>query len=135
MARTTTSARLESIDRRLLRVEEILPTLATKDDLKGMPTVDDPKGFVTTAILHQALAEHSAREGKIMREFVLETLQNGLDAQRHALKADMRALIEEERERWKVLADGLAAVVADLHRVEEESKARDRALLDQLANR
>ncbi len=38
---------VKNIDLRLERVEQILPTLATKDDLRGVPTVDDPKGFLT----------------------------------------------------------------------------------------
>ena len=38
---------VRNIDLRLSRIEQILPTLATKDDLKGFPTQDDPKGFAT----------------------------------------------------------------------------------------
>jgi hypothetical protein len=48
MADTTSAARLENIDRRLARVEQILPTLATRKDLERLPTADDPKGFATT---------------------------------------------------------------------------------------
>lgn len=40
-------ARVKNIDERTQRIEQILPTLATKDDLKGFPTKDDPKGFAT----------------------------------------------------------------------------------------
>jgi hypothetical protein len=37
----------ENIDRRLDRIEQILPTLATKDDLKAFPTKDDMKAYAT----------------------------------------------------------------------------------------
>ena len=33
--------RLENIDRRVTRIEQILPTLATKDDLRAFATLDD----------------------------------------------------------------------------------------------
>ena len=39
--------RLEKLDRRLDRIEQILPTLATKDDLKGFPTKDDLAAYAT----------------------------------------------------------------------------------------
>ena len=39
--------KLENIDRRLSAVEQILPTLATKDDLKAFATKEDLKAFAT----------------------------------------------------------------------------------------
>ena len=41
------AATLQNLDTRLANVERILPTLATKDDLRGMHTAGDPKGFAT----------------------------------------------------------------------------------------
>ena len=38
---------LKNLDRRMSRVEQILPTLATKDDLKAFATKDDLKAFAT----------------------------------------------------------------------------------------
>ncbi len=38
---------LENLDHRVSRIEQILPTLAAKDDLKAFPTREDPKGFAT----------------------------------------------------------------------------------------
>jgi hypothetical protein len=37
----------ENLDRRLDRIEQILPTLATKDDLKAFATKDDVKAYAT----------------------------------------------------------------------------------------
>ena len=52
---------VKNIDLRLGRIEQILPTLATKDDLKGFPTADDPKGFVTKADLQGFPTEHDPK--------------------------------------------------------------------------
>jgi hypothetical protein len=40
-------ARIRNIDERTQRIEQILPTLATKDDLSHFPSKDDPMGFAT----------------------------------------------------------------------------------------
>ena len=52
---------VRNIDLRLARVEQILPTLATKDDLRGMPTVDDPKGFLTKKDAEAFLTKDDAK--------------------------------------------------------------------------
>jgi hypothetical protein len=39
--------RLDKLDHRLDRIEQILPMLATEDDLKGFATKDDLKAFAT----------------------------------------------------------------------------------------
>ena len=39
--------RFDNLDRRLDRIEQILPTLATKDDLTAYATKDDLKPFAT----------------------------------------------------------------------------------------
>jgi uncharacterized membrane protein YccC len=44
---------VKNIDRRLLRVEQILPGLATKDDLKTFATKEDLKAFATKDDLRQ----------------------------------------------------------------------------------
>ena len=38
---------LKSLDRRTSRIEQILPTLATKEDLKAFATKEDLKAFAT----------------------------------------------------------------------------------------
>lgn len=41
------TTQFENLDRRLARVEQILPTLATKDDLQGLATKEDLQGLAT----------------------------------------------------------------------------------------
>ena len=48
---------LKNLDRRLTNVEQILPTLATKEDLKAFATKDDLKAFATKDDLKEAFSE------------------------------------------------------------------------------
>lgn len=52
---------VRNIDLRLERVEQILPTLATKEDLRGVPTADDPKGFLTKKDAEAFLTKEDAK--------------------------------------------------------------------------
>ncbi len=96
----------------------------TKADIAGMPTVDDPKGFVTTADLDA----FGQRESRAMREFVLETIRHTNADLRADIRHDMLVLIEAERERWRVVADGLQATIASIGRVDEDARLRDAGL-------
>jgi hypothetical protein len=89
----------------------------TKADIAGMPTVDDPKGFITTADL-EAFGE---REGAAMRAFVVDAMAQ----LRMAINADTRVLLEAERDRWRVVADGLQAAIATITRVDDDARRRD----------
>jgi len=46
---------LKNLDRRLTNVEQILPTLATKEDLKAFATKEDLKALATKEELKQGL--------------------------------------------------------------------------------
>lgn len=48
---------LKNLDRRLTNVEQILPTLATKEDLKAFATKEDLKALATKEELKQGLSE------------------------------------------------------------------------------
>ena len=74
---------LKNLDRRLTKVEQILPTLATKEDLKGFATKDDLKAFATKDDLKEAFSE----------------------AKRHAVM-----LFERTQEQLGVLAEHLADI-------------------------
>ena len=144
---------VRNIDLRLERVEQILPTLATKDDLrgvptadewkgvltkddakafltkddaKGMPTVDDPKGFVTTADLN-AFGE---RESAAMRTFVLEVVEKSSAD----LRNEMRVLFEEQRTWFVAITDKIDSVCEELRSVDARSRERD-AVLDRRVTR
>jgi hypothetical protein len=128
---------VRNIDLRLQRVEQILPTLATKDDLKGMPTVDDPKGFATKEDLRAELRNYPtraevdamfAREGEVMRTFVLEVVEKSAADTRH----EMRVLFERQQTWFHTMLDAIGSVREDLRQVDAGSRARDAALDERL---
>jgi hypothetical protein len=91
---------LKNLDRRLTNVEQILPTLATKDDLKAFATKDELrealKDYPTKADLKEVLQACATKEE--MKEMFAET-------KRHAL-----VLFEQSQEKLEIIA----AHVADI---------------------
>ena len=68
---------IKNTDDRITRIEQILPTLATKDDLKAFATKDDLKDFPTRAEMTSAIRE----EGALTRahfDVVAENLQESI---------------------------------------------------------
>jgi hypothetical protein len=88
MADTTSADRLENIDRRLARVEQILPTLATRKDLERMPTVDDPKGFATTKDLKKFATKDDLK--RFATKDDLKRFATKDDLKRFATKDDLK---------------------------------------------
>ena len=78
---------LKNLDRRLLNVEQILPTLATKEDLKAYATKADLRGEI-----------------EILRK---ETKELFVEAKRHA-----SVLFEQTQEQLEIIA----SYVADISR-------------------
>jgi hypothetical protein len=107
---------LRSLDERLGRIEQILPTLATKDDLKAFPTADDPKGFAMKADLAgfatKGDLEAFATKGD------LEAFATKSDLTAFATKVDLeqglsglRTLIEDSRSDTRLLAEHVARLI------------------------
>ncbi len=65
---------LKNLDRRLTNVEQILPTLATKDDLKALATKDDLKAYATKEETKELFAE-ARRHASILFERTQEQLE------------------------------------------------------------
>lgn len=81
---TVIAKHLENLDHRLARAEQILPTLATKHDLKALATKEDLKGYATKEDLRaehdrlrldvQILLEHQDSKLQIIAEHVLSLM-------------------------------------------------------------
>ena len=54
-------AMMKNLEQRTSAVEQILPTLATKEDLKALATKEDLKAFVTKEELKEALKPFATR--------------------------------------------------------------------------
>jgi hypothetical protein len=83
MTETQMERQLENLDRRLARVEQILPTLATKTDLERFATKQDLERYATKEDLERFATKTDLVEGM----------------------AQQRALTESVREEVRALAD------------------------------
>ena len=100
MDATMIDEHLENIDRRLTRLEQILPTLATKDELTTLATKEELSAAVallaTKEELRAAVAPLATRDDI------------------HELRRHMEVLIEDQRSDTRLLAEHLSVVMSRL---------------------
>ena len=100
MDATMIDEHLENIDRRLTRLEHILPSLATKDELTTLATKEELSAAVallaTKEELRAAVAPLATRDDI------------------HELRRHMEVLIEDQRSDTRLLAEHLAVVMSRL---------------------
>jgi hypothetical protein len=128
MDRPTLETRVENFDRRLERVEQILPTLATKDDLKAFPTKEDVKVFLTKEDAKVFLTRKDAKVFATkadLAQYAVEQRAYLHGEFRRAILHDMRVLFEEQQHFIRVLAEGIQRCNERLARVDAESRSRD----------
>jgi hypothetical protein len=65
---------LKTLDRRLTNVEQILPTLATKEDLKAFATKEDLKAYATRQEMKE-LFDEAKRHAVVLFERTQEQLE------------------------------------------------------------
>lgn len=92
---------LKNLDRRLTNVEQILPTLATKEDLKAFATKEDLKAFATKEDL-KACATKEDLEALATKE----ELKQGLSE----VRAHAVMLFEQTQEQLGIIATHLADI-------------------------
>ena len=107
---------LESLDRRLATVEQILPTLAGKADLDRFATKTDLERFATKEDLERFATKEDlkrfATKIDLERFASKQDLREGLDgARRHA-----EVLFEAVRDDIRLVAEGLASLIQRLER-------------------
>jgi len=101
MDATMIDEHLENIDRRLTRLEQILPTLATKAELQTLATKDETKTLATRDEIKTLATKDE-----------LKTLATKDDI--HELRRHMEVLIEDQRSDTRLLAEHLAIVISRL---------------------
>lgn len=139
--------RLQNLETRLTAVEQKLPTLATKDDLKGFVTKDDSKRFATKQDLKRFATKEDLkrfatkedlkrfatkddlrtsleREGAAMRAFVLEVTQKLATD----LRSEMRVLFEAQNQKLDAFLDLYKTERERIDEVDAGSRHRDAAL-------
>ncbi len=100
-------AMVKNLDQRLSAVEQILPTLATKDDLKIFATKEDLKAFATKEDL-KAFATKEDLKNYPTRDEMNEKFE---EAKRFAL-----VLHEDLKDDIRLIAEHLADVMSRLPR-------------------
>lgn len=144
---------VRNIDLRLERVEQILPTLATKNDLRGMPTVDDPKGFLTKKDAEGFLTKDDGKAFATKDDlkgmptvddpkgFVTTADLHAFGERESAamrtfvlevvqkssadLRNEMRVLFEEQRTWFLTLSDKMDGICEEMRSVDARSRERD----------
>jgi len=101
--------RLEKLDQRLSTVERILPTLATKEDLKAFATKDDLKAFATKDDLKAFATKEDLK--------ALAT-KDDLDK----LESRQRSFTEHVLDRGNDLSDGFGHLSARVTSLETETR-------------
>ena len=104
MDATVIDTHLENIDRRLTRLEQILPTLATKDDLKTLATKDELKTLATKDEL-ETLATKAELQAAIATLATKAELQAAVASL--ATKEELREEGERSRRHMDVVAESL----------------------------
>jgi hypothetical protein len=135
MPKSETSMLLRNLNQRLTTIEQILPTLATKadlrafatkDDLKAYATKDDLKAFATKDDLQNELRRYATKDDLNLMKADLQNelqryatkddlnlmkvdLQNEL--QRYATKDDLREEGERSRRYMKMLVEDMYEMI------------------------
>ena len=130
-------ALVKNIDGRTKRIEQILPTLATKDDLKPFATKDDLKPFATKDDLKAFPTKDDLKAFATKDD--LKPFVTKYDAKRFATKDDLKPFatkddVREEGERTRRHFDMVAsAMKAEIAVIAEGHKATKEHVEEQLA--
>jgi len=90
---------LENLDRRLARVEQILPTLATKDELTTLATKEDLKALATKEELKAFATKEELREEGERSRLYMKVLIERQDSKLDLLAEHVLSLMPKEPER------------------------------------
>ena len=122
---------LQNLDRRVARIEQILPTLATKDELREavapLATKEELReavaGLATKEELREAVAGLATKEE--LREAVagLATKEE-VRAEGELTRAHFNAVAERLEEQIRLVAEGLLALTRQFEEFKAETNAR-----------
>ena len=128
MARVSVQAQIDKLDTRLTRVEQILPTLVTKDDLQafGVELRTELRTEIRDA--GSELRTDLRAEMQDMGNQLRTELRAGMKELGDSLRTEMRVLNEYVCDKIDKVIDAYASVNERVTRVELASEDRDAAL-------
>jgi ribosomal protein L17 len=106
-------ALLRNVDARLARVEQILPTLATREDLRGFATKGDLATFATKGDLATFATKDDLATLATKDDLATLATKDELETVRRHL----HILIERERDTAGMLAEHLSGVLQQLSHI------------------
>jgi hypothetical protein len=113
MTPEATATLIKNLDLRTSRIEQVLPTLATKDDLKVFATKDDLKAFATKDDLKTYATKEEMREAlHALEERLVAAIA---ETRRHAV-----VLNEDVRGDIRLLAEHLAELMSEVRQLRHE---------------
>jgi hypothetical protein len=95
---------LENIDRRLTRLEQILPTLATKEELRTLATKEELRAAIAPLATKDELKALATRE-ELQAAIAPLATKAELREEHDRLRLDMRILIEHQDSKLDLLAE------------------------------
>ena len=101
---------VRNIDDRLTRVEQILPTLATKEDLKAFPTKEEMRQAIAEAVAPLATKNEVREEG--------ERTRRHFDIVAGRLEGQIRLVAEGHGALQQRMDDGFKEVKSDIARLD-----------------
>ena len=132
MARVSVQAQIDKLDTRLTRVEQILPTLVTKDDLQafGVELRTELRTEIRDAgsELRTDLRAEMQDMGTQLRTELRAEMRAGMKELGDSLRTEMRVLNEYVCDKIDKVIDAYASVNERVTRVELASEDRDAAL-------
>lgn len=103
---------LKNLDDRLARIERILPTFATKDDLRAFATKDDLNGFATRDDLNAFATREDLKVFATKDDLTTFATKVDLDEGLNGL----RILVEHSRDETRLLAEHVSRLLDQVER-------------------
>ena len=109
-------AMVKNLDQRLSAVEQILPTLATKDDLKVFATKEDFEAFATKEDLKAFATKEDLKAFATKQDLAAYPTREEMNEKFEEAKHFARVLHEDLKDDIKLIAEHLADVMTRLPR-------------------
>ena len=124
---------LRSLDQRVGRIEQILPTLATKDDIRNLATKDDIRNLATKDDIRNLATKDDIRNLATRDELSRFATKEDVLAEGARTRAHFDAVAERLESQIRLLAEGLASLDQRFEDFRSETRANfaavDRRLL------
>ena len=133
MKRESVEDVLKSLDRRVGRIEQILPTLATRDEIRNLATKDEIRNLATKDEIRNLATKDEIRNLATRDELSRFATKEDMLAEGARTRAHFDAVAERLESQIRLLAEGLAALDQRFEEFRAETRANfaavDRRLL------